>query len=689
MDFRTLGIDERLLAGVPALRDQSPFHEKMLSHAFIKGENVCARLAISAGREYVYLLPALQWLVAGAEAAAGRARVLCLLPDAEDVASVVGAAKALGTALELEPCVATLSENGEAALDGDPGSRFVAGSLQAIIAAAPVLHLKEFGYLLVDGAERIAELPSEIVHRLSAALLPSRERHTIVVCGKLTVKARNLAWDLADNPIEIQIEEEAAKAQSVEQETWHIASDNKLRFLLGLLARRKPSWTCVFCNLKSGAEELALRLRYDGLEADYILGSLPAAKKAAIVAGIEGEFGSVLVLTDEGAAGIPPGRFPLVVNYDIPLDPELYVKRLEMLDRTAPSAHVANLACDRYVYGLPAVEQHIDARLNAAPVTEDLLLAEDKSADLVFERPHFDRDAPRGAGPRMGRLLPAVEAQGGPHGSTPSEHGRRDRQYGRHGRGERDGRPAEGRRGAPRDSSGWSDRSPEIRKSISDITGVSFDREAARPGDAAEAQRKAGPQQGPKNGAEGGQHAGGGKPAERPAGRAQNSGHRSGKGGHAGARGPAAPDGRSRSPKAGRPAGGRPAAGRPAGKTPFKTAPHGQGPSSQGGANPYDLPMEDRMKLYREKYGQNVDGVSKKPAAGARTKHPSDQGRSRPKASPGGGGAANGAVPEPGQARRPQAKPASEGEPLGKNAETTPKRKSLLDRILGGRKKPN
>jgi adenylosuccinate synthase len=37
-----------------------------------------------------------------------------------------------------------------------------------------------------------------------------------------------------------------------------MGSNEKLRFLLGILARRKPRLACIFCNLKDGAEELAL-----------------------------------------------------------------------------------------------------------------------------------------------------------------------------------------------------------------------------------------------------------------------------------------------------------------------------------------------------------------------------------------------------------------------------------------------
>jgi ATP-dependent RNA helicase RhlB len=598
MDFRQYGIDERLLSGAPSLRDQALYHEKMLSHAFAKGENVFARLAITDGREAVFLLPALQWLAS--RVSGPSARILCLVPDHDQALRVATVASELGRGIGLESCLVSFDEESHSAvIEGNPMAFLVIGSLEGLIAAADNVRLKEFGFLLVDGGERIAELPSERIRHLSAALNPAWERKTIVVCSKATVKAKNLAWDLSDNPVEIHIEEEAAKAQSVAQETWHIASDAKLRFFLGLLARRRPTRSCVFCNLKSGAEELALRLRYNGVEADYILGSLPPDRKASILTDLEAETGSVLVLTDEGAAGLPFGRFPLVVNYDIPLDPELYVKRLEMLDRGSESPYVVNLACDRYVYGLPAVEQYIDAKLDAVPVEESLLRAEDKSRDLAFERPRFDRDGPRGA-PKVGRLVSmAAREPSRPEGRTQGQEPRGgDARPPR--RDEHRRRPGEGQ------DRGHSDRSPEIRRRISEATGgaLEVDGKAEPRPSREEDQRRNQPAPHAK-----GQNKGQSK------GQPQRDGGRGRNNDQAKPRSQGRAEGRQDGRREGKEAARGGAGGRQAGREAGRPREADQRVST----NPYELSMEERMKRYREKYsGDDRGGRAQAKADGDR-----------------------------------------------------------------------
>jgi len=693
MDFQQFGIDERLLSGVPSLRTQALFHEKMLTHALKQGENVYARLSVSSGREAIYLLPALQWLAAGPGAGSGAGRILCLVPDTEVARKSAASALSIGSGIGLEACIVSLEVEGAGqpvpaaaapVLEGNPHAAFVTGSLEALLAAKDLIGLGEFGFLLVDGAERIAELPSERIRHFSSALRPSCDRRAIVVCGRNSVKAKNLAWDLSENPVEFHIEEEAAKAQSVAQESWHIASDRKLRFLLGLLARRRPARTCVFCNLKSGAEELALRLRYNGVEADYILGSLPPDRKAAILADLEAEEGSVLVLTDEGAAGIKGGSFPLVVNYDIPLDPELYVKRLEMLDRADASSGIVNLACDRYVYGLPAIEQYIDASLDAKPVDESLLRAEDKSADLAFERPRFDREAPRGA-PHVGKLVApdggprhASEGNRGPGSGQPRGDARGDARNDTRGDGRADSRGRGGQRRGGRDDDyrqGRADRSPDIRRKIAEATGGSLDmeggpsqNESARE---AKPRQQSGqqPRQGGKSGQGGQGGHGKGNGHNREAGKQQGGRRDSGRG-HGG-------DGQGRGarPQPGRPQQGRPQAPRDGGRAPTE-------------ANPYSMSMEERMERYREKYGQagGQDHAAEAP------RRQEGQGRN------GGGQGRREGQPNGKAGKAQNQPPRREPEVQGKAARGTaaprpaapaaePEKKGFLGRLFGSKKK--
>jgi ATP-dependent RNA helicase RhlB len=69
----------------------------------------------------------------------------------------------------------------------------------------------------------------------------------------------------------------------------------------------------------------------------------------------------------------------MVINFDLPADPENYVHRIGRTARAGKSGRAVSLACDRFVYGLEAIEEYIKAKLPIVWPESDLFV-EDKSA---------------------------------------------------------------------------------------------------------------------------------------------------------------------------------------------------------------------------------------------------------------------------------------------------------------------
>jgi ATP-dependent RNA helicase RhlB len=566
MDFQRFGIDPRLAQAAEGLSTSFFFYEKMLALAVEKQENVCAKLSLDEGREEVILLPALQWLLSGENR-----KLLVATPDEASADRFAKAIAGLGRGANIEFCRIKPGEDTPG--EDRSAAPVLLGQFDELVASGLPLH--DYGFLVIEGIDKIAERGGDSIHKFAAAVLPAWERRTILACEKLSAKAKVLAWDLADNPSELSVEGEAAKAESVLKETWSVPGESKMKFLLGLLSREKSSRVCIFCNLRDNAEELAKRLEVNGVASDYILGALALNRKRAVLDKLRSGACRCLVLTDLGAEGLDLGAFPLVINFDIPLEPELFVKRLEMLDRDAEGAKLVSIACERYIYGLPAVESYIDARLEALPISEELLAARDKSAGMSFGK-HSHSAPHRAAYPRDAE--PRQEAPRRP--DTRREDPRReDTRRDSHSRGNypRDGYPRE-------------DRSPDIRKSISEATGGTLSINSS----------PLPKQQHPRSD--------GGSPR-----RGQSTSARQ-------------PTARVSSPRGNAP---KPVKGQRPAKGP---RPANQQRSGDWQGNPYDTPIEERMKQYRAKYGQNIAGTGRQSAP--RPKPQQAKPQSKPQDSP-------------------------------------------------------
>ncbi len=402
MDFSHYGLAAGLLPAIRNLRSTAIVHDTMLSHAVLLGENVCARLEVGEGREEIYLLPALDWILrAGPDE---NRRALVIATDAESASRAAAVARALGS---LPGISLRILEEGEAS-PGAPeaeDSRYadgiarpetigliaeslVFGTLPAALAAVGSGRLSpgEFGFLVVDGLDAIAEKDGDRMESLRTGFLPPWELRAVFVCSRVTGKARKLVRDLAENVSEISIDEKFLRMRGIESETYHIDAGAKTAFILGLAARGAPESAIVFCNLADTAAELSRRLLANGLDATLMNGSHPAPRRRGPDGKAPGRGTSFFVACDDAAPRAGARLFPLVVNYDIPLDPELYGKRLAMLDPAKAGSKVVNLACERYVYGLSAIESLVGFPLNAVEVPAAMLSRPDASSSAPSNR---------------------------------------------------------------------------------------------------------------------------------------------------------------------------------------------------------------------------------------------------------------------------------------------------------------
>jgi ATP-dependent RNA helicase RhlB len=201
-----------------------------------------------------------------------------------------------------------------------------------------------------------------------------------------------------DTPVEIVIESETVTVNLVTQELYHVGMDEKLPVLLGLLKRENARSVLIFCNQKRMTSEIAMRLTKNGINCEFIMGDLPQSKRLQIIENLKSGKLPLLVATDVAARGLDVDGLDLVINYDIPMDPEAYVHRIGRTARAGASGKAITLACEKFVYGLEPIEKFIEMKIPVIRVTDDLLI-EDKSAGTYFERyrktrvPHIQKKA--------------------------------------------------------------------------------------------------------------------------------------------------------------------------------------------------------------------------------------------------------------------------------------------------------
>ncbi len=290
------------------------------------------------------------------------------------------------------------------------------------------LDLSKVGFVVIDEADRLFDMgfyPD--IQRIFRKTGPREERLTLLFSATLSQSVLNISWKFMNDPAEIEIEPEHITVQSIEQRLYHVAKDEKFSLLLGVLGCEDPAGALIFCNTRRGCTNISDRLRDNGYDSEYLIGDLPQKKRLRIIDSFKAGKVRILVATDVAARGLHIEDLPLVVNYDLPEDAENYVHRIGRTARVGKSGKAISLACERFVYGLEAIEDYIGMKIPSESVTDELLVP-DRSRRRVYEREmradqRDSRSSRRGSRRGQGARRPSAEHAQAP--GSPS-HGRRD-----------------------------------------------------------------------------------------------------------------------------------------------------------------------------------------------------------------------------------------------------------------------
>lgn len=185
---------------------------------------------------------------------------------------------------------------------------------------------------LPSGEERGQGEHQEAQHERAPSTDGERRSHqTIFVSATISDEIERLGRRFMHEPVEKLIApgaDEKPTVEEVEQYYFSVQPWDKYRLLRMLLEKENPALAIVFCKTKRGAEKLAKKLHFDGIECREIHGNLAQNKRDRVMKNFRtGKF-DVLIATDLASRGIDVADISHIINFDVPEDPEVYVHRV-------------------------------------------------------------------------------------------------------------------------------------------------------------------------------------------------------------------------------------------------------------------------------------------------------------------------------------------------------------------------
>jgi ATP-dependent RNA helicase RhlE len=181
--------------------------------------------------------------------------------------------------------------------------------------------------LVLDEADRMLDMGfSRDVHRILDSL-PS-VRQTLFFSATISGEVDRLARRALKEYAAVEIGRRAEVAEGVEHVLVAVDKPRKRSLLAKVLEVLPKDRTLVFTRTKHGAEVVANHLRREGNDVAALHGDKTQGARNEALSRFKRGVTRVLVATDVAARGIDVDDIGLVVNYDVPRDPEIYVHRV-------------------------------------------------------------------------------------------------------------------------------------------------------------------------------------------------------------------------------------------------------------------------------------------------------------------------------------------------------------------------
>lgn len=396
MNFTEFNLNEDLLKGIQAAGYETctPVQEQVLMMSQ-DGSDLYVQSQTGTGKTAAYLVAIIQEMLSKEENKEKKA--LVMVPTRELAVQVEEEAKTLCSASKLK----TVSVYGGVGYEKQisaikRGADIIIGTPGRLIdlCEGGNLSLANAAFVVCDEADRMFDMGFYPDLRKILKLVPaSEQRQTMLFSATLNTYVKNLAWEYTRDPKEIEIAAENITVSEIDQELFHVSSDEKMKLLIGILKNENPSSVIIFCNTKRSCEVVAKRLEINGIKAGFIIGDLPQYKRLKILKDFKSGELKVLVATDVAARGIDVDDLEMVINYDLPNESENYVHRIGRTARAGKTGKAYTFCSEQDVYNLPAIERYIEMQIPAKVAYPEQMM-EDKSAGIYIktEYQHDDDD---------------------------------------------------------------------------------------------------------------------------------------------------------------------------------------------------------------------------------------------------------------------------------------------------------
>ena len=361
--FEALGVSQEIIKAVAQLgfEEASPIQTAAIP-ILMSGVDVVGQSQTGSGKTAAYAIPAIEKI----DPAITAVQILILCPTRElatQVADEVYKLTAFKRSIHCVPIYGGASYERQL-FELKKGVQIVIGTPGRLIdhLERGTLKLNQLKMVILDEADRMLDMGfrDDIQKILEST---PQERQTVFFSATLSKPIRDLINRFSHDPQMVKIEQKELTVPTVEQWFYEVQPRMKTEAFIRLIDFHGYKLGIIFCNTQRMVDELADALLAQGFSTDRLHGGIPQAQRTRVMNKFKNSEFEFLVATDVAGRGIDIDNLELVVNYDLPYDPEDYVHRIGRTGRAGKKGMAVTFVSGRDIYKLQYIERYTKTKI--------------------------------------------------------------------------------------------------------------------------------------------------------------------------------------------------------------------------------------------------------------------------------------------------------------------------------------
>lgn len=217
--------------------------------------------------------------------------------------------------------------------------------------------LSHLEYLILDEADRMLDMGFYDDIMTIIKLMP-KKRQTLLFSATMPPRIRTLAKTILSNPLQIDIAASKPASGAI-QGVYMLEEQEKLNKIVELCSKGDVTGAIIFASSKLRVKEIYSALKKLKITVGAIHSDLEQKEREQVMRDFKNKKLQILVATDIISRGIDVVDLELIINYDVPRDPEDYIHRIGRTARAEKSGVALTFVNKKDIPNLKKIERFL------------------------------------------------------------------------------------------------------------------------------------------------------------------------------------------------------------------------------------------------------------------------------------------------------------------------------------------